>query len=384
MRQEFQDIRELAQKYLNGTATEEERARLHDWYDTVHAGDTEIVVTETETNHAVFGREMLAEIQSRMQEERRFPWFKLAAAAIILLVLGAGTWLFVANSDRQPSNAVAVSGHFGDDVAAPQTTKAVLTLADGSTIQLDSAGSGVLAMQGNVQVTKQEDGQIGYQAANGAAQEATGLNTLQVPYGSKPIAIGLADGTRVWLDAGTTLVYPVAFNTASRNVHINGQAYFEVAHNPNAPFIVEKNGLTIQVLGTHFNVNAYDDEPNARITLLEGAVKLSRNQESILLKPGQQALADNHLSLEKEVDLDAVMAWKDGRFELNGNTIEPIMKQVTRWYGVEVVYQGAIPTDNFVGSVSRMENVSELLKILEQTQAVKFSIEGKKITVMKK
>ncbi|GAO43071.1 FecR family protein [Flavihumibacter petaseus] len=391
-------IQELAAKYLNGTATEAEKAQLHAWYDAVPEGDAEVVLTEEEVSVAAYGELMLAEIRDHISASqvsegqaaehqeavvRRISWRRWAAAAILILAMGSGAWWF-SNGKRAADMPQAARSRFGDDVTAPQVQKAILTLADGSVIQLDSTGRGTLAQQGSMQISRQDDGAIGYTSTGGQQETATGINTLYVPYGSKPLTLALSDGSRVWIDAGSTLTYPAAFTAAERRVKINGQAYFEVAHNPASPFIVEKVDLAIRVLGTHFNVNAFDDETDSRITLLEGAVNVSRGEQAIRLKPGQQASVAAKITMQEDVDLDAVMAWKNGRFELNGSTIGPIMRQVARWYDVNVEFQGALPADNFVGSISRQENVSEVLKILEHTQVVQFKIEGKKITVMKK
>jgi ferric-dicitrate binding protein FerR (iron transport regulator) len=207
---------------------------------------------------------------------------------------------------------------------------------------------------------------------------------LTVPRGSRPLTLALPDGTKVWVDAGSEITYPAIFSGPERKVSVKGQSYFEVAKNAAKPFVVAKNDMEIRVLGTHFNVNAFDDESNIRVTLLEGKVQVGRTGESALLDPGQQALlpTNGKIKLDSNVDLEVVMAWKNNRFELNGQTIEPIMRQVARWYGVEIEYQGGVPDDNFVGSIPRQENVSVLLKILEQTQAVHFKITDKKIIVM--
>jgi len=225
------------------------------------------------------------------------------------------------------------------------------------------------------------------------------------------ISLTLSDGTKVWLNSESSLKYPTAFNGNAREVEITGEAYFEVrsqesgARSGASPFIVRKKDVSVTVLGTHFNVNAYDDEDVIKVTLLEGSVRMSSLLEdqgaslrggiprasgqsqlkSVILKPGEQGVVtqNSELRTQNSVDLEAVMAWKNGKFIFNETSIDVIMKQISRWYDVEVEYVGAKPDVHFIGDISRRENISEVLKMLEQTKAVKFSIEGEKIKVMR-
>jgi hypothetical protein len=267
------------------------------------------------------------------------------------------------------------------DVEAPQSNRAAITLASGHKIYLDSAAKGILVSQGNVKLFKLADGEITYSGSNTAAE----YNTLTNPRGSRPVAMTLTDGTKVWLNAGSSLTYPVAFTGKERNVEITGEAYFEVTHHTGMPFTVKKLGddASILVLGTHFNVNAYDDEAAMKITLLEGAVKVSKGTNSSLLTPGQQAeLKDGSIRLINDADMDEVMAWKNGKFQFGEKTgIETIMRQVARWYDVETEYRGKV-NRHFWGSISRNVNVSQVLKMLETTGAVHFKMEGMKVIVM--
>jgi ferric-dicitrate binding protein FerR (iron transport regulator) len=197
------------------------------------------------------------------------------------------------------------------------------------------------------------------------------------------ISVTLADGSRVWLNAGSSIKYPVAFISKERKVEITGEAYFEVAHNASKPFIVTKGETSITVLGTHFNVNTYDDEDALRITLLEGSVAVKRESSNVKLKPGEQAVlsATSHSLLTTgSVDTDAVMAWKNGFFQFNNTPIDVIMRQVEKWYDVDVVYNGSIK-QTFNGKIPRTVNASDLFKILESTGWVHFKIEGKKVMV---
>jgi ferric-dicitrate binding protein FerR (iron transport regulator) len=268
-----------------------------------------------------------------------------------------------------------------NDIAPPSGNKAVLTLADGTKIELDSSGNGTIALQGNVRITKQSNGEISY--AGSAANEVS-YNTLNVPRGSTPLGLTLSDGSQVWLNVGSSLTYPTAFTGKERKVKITGEAYFEVAHNASMPFIVQHDDVTVSVLGTHFNVNTYEDETAERITLLEGSVRVSKNKMSQILNPGQQASIANESAIKvlDDVNMDEVMAWKNGKFRFGENTdIGTIMRQISRWYNVDIEYEGRV-NQRFWGSISKDVNVSKVLKILEATGGVKFKVEGNKIIVM--
>lgn len=306
---------------------------------------------------------------------RMFNWRKIAVAASVILLLGIGSYfLFFNKTGKQDS---MVNAELAKDVEAPKTTKAVITLADGSVVALDSVTSGTLATQGNVRVTKTTDGKIIY---SGNANEVV-YNTLTNPRGSKVIDMTLADGSRVWLNSGSSVTYPVAFVSNERKVSITGEAYFEIAHDASRPFKVNKGETDITVLGTHFNVNAYDDEQNIKVTLLEGSVKVSKGSINDILKPGQQAQINNDVKVVDDVDLEQVMAWKNGRFIFNGSDIESVMRQVARWYDMEVEYKGDLTKEEFVGVISQNVNISQILEMLEKTRAVSFEIIGRKIIV---
>lgn len=321
-------------------------------------------------------------VVSLQPKVRQMRWVKLTAAAAIFIALAAGAYFYLA---PQPNYPVATSIKKVNDIAPPLGTKAVLTLADGTKIVLDSTGNGIVAVQGNVKITKQGIGGISYM---GTTAGKISYNTLSVPRGSKPLHLTLSDGTRVWINVGSSLTYPTAFTGKERKVTMTGEAYFEVAHNSGMPFLVQHNDATVKVLGTRFNVNSYEDESTERITLLEGSVRVSQATSSGLLKPGQQARINNDgnsgIKIVNDVDMNEVMAWKDGKFMFDKNTdIYTIMRQVSRWYNVDVEYQGKI-NQRFWGSISKDVNVSQVLKILEAAGGIKFKVEENKIIVMSK
>lgn len=307
---------------------------------------------------------------------RRLRW--IAAASVVLV---ASIGYFYASSDQQ--KVTGAVQQLKKDVAPPSGNKAVLILADGSQIEMDSTSSGMIAVQGDVNIVRSADGTITY---SGRAGKAISYNTFNVPRGSKPLNLMLADGSRVWLNVGSSLTFPTAFTGKEREVMMEGEAYFEIAHNAAMPFNVKNGDVTINVLGTHFNVNAYNDDGVEKITLLEGSVMVSRKSEIKTLKPGQQALVvaagDDNIKIQKDIDLNEVMAWRDGKFIFNQSMdIHGIMRQLERWYNVDVVYKGEV-THRFWGSISRDVNLSQVLKILEATGGVKFDIEGNRITVL--
>ena len=310
------------------------------------------------------------------QKVKRIRWVRLTAAAVILLALAAGAYFYLTPFKQQHIAILQPTQH---DIAPPSGNKAVLTLADGRKVELDSSGNGTIARQGNVTVIKQSDGEISY---SGDAAKEVGYNTLSVPRGSKPLSLSLSDGSRVWLNVGSSLIYPTAFTGNQRKVKVTGEAYFEVAHNDRQPFMVQHDDITIKVLGTHFNVSTYEDETDEQITLLEGSVQVNKNSSSRLLKPGQQAQVTGDIKVLDHVDIDEVMAWKEGKFRFGENTdIRAIMRQISRWYNVDIEYQGKI-NPRLWGTISKDVNISQVLKILEATGGVKFKVEGNKIIVM--
>lgn len=327
-------------------------------------------------------------------------WYAAAAVVMLMLVVG---WLFLVRSPgTEDGTASAEARSAQADVLAPAINKAIVTLSDGRTVSLDSIQNGLLANQNGAQLFKQQDGSIRYEQANSQQLEANSYNTLTNPRGSKVIDLTLSDGTRVWLNAGSSLRYPASFasSRSDRQVEIQGEAYFEVTHDPNKPFYVNKGDVSVKVLGTHFNVNAYDDEAEIRVTLLEGKVSVSAfagatadkspgvpsrpRALAVTLSPGQQAIAthDSRLTSHDEVDLEQVMAWKNGFFSFRRIGLEDMMRQLTRWYDVDVVYEGAPPAMEFGGELERSLSLSQVLTALEKSK-VKFRLEGKKIIVSK-
>lgn len=298
------------------------------------------------------------------------------AAAACILIIAAGAWFM-----RQQPAKPAVTAVNPPDVA-PGGNKAVLTLADGSQITLDSAGNGVLAQQGGSRVTKLANGQLAYDNS-GTSPEKILYNTMTTPRGGQ-YKLLLPDGTTVWLNAGSSITYPTGFTGKERNVSITGEAYFEVSRNEKMPFRVTANNTTIEVLGTHFNINAYKDEASINTTLLEGSVRVLAYDRDLLLRPGQQAKVDRAragIEVKDHVNAADVIAWKEGYFSFNDADLPTVMRQLARWYDVEVTYEGKIPDRVFTGEIGRGLTLTQVLKGLSTTR-IKYRIEnGRRIII---
>jgi ferric-dicitrate binding protein FerR (iron transport regulator) len=304
-------------------------------------------------------------------------WMRYAAAVIVLMI-GSVTFYFLIlkkHENRiinQPTLAKA-----NNDVA-PGRYRAKLTLADGSFIVLDSVMIGKLAQQGGTQVMN-KDGKLVY-AKQGVNGNEVLYNTLTTSRGQM-YPIVLSDNSHIWLNSESSIKYPVAFVGNERRVEITGEAYFEIEHDASKPFIVVVNGTEIKVLGTKFNVNAYKDEGAIRTTLLEGAVQVKKRNQFIIIKPGEQAqVSGNTINIINDVDVDDVIAWKNGLFAFNNDDTKTIMRQIGRWYDVDVTYRGVIPNRRFGGKISRGDNLSQVLQTLESND-VHFKLEGKTIIV---
>lgn len=307
---------------------------------------------------------------------------KVAAAAVIILLASAVFWFL--RPAKQPESSLADVQNRRTDVAAPSGSRATITLANGQQILIDSNQSGTLASEGTVQIERAADGSIAY---HGSATEVV-YNTLVNPRGSKPVSLTLSDGSKVWLNSESSLKYPAGFNGKNRPVEITGEAYFEVAKNPAMPFRVSVAGKgTVEVLGTHFNINSYGDETHTHVTLLEGSVRIALPEsQPVVIQPGQQASYANGLqpgagiSVRNGVDLAAVMAWKNGYFNFDNADLYQVMRQLARWYNIQVKYEGKIPHRIFGGEMQRDLNLSEVLKLLEKNN-VHFRIENDQLFV---
>jgi len=310
-------------------------------------------------------------------------WFRYAAAVILLFAVGGSLYYY--NSRHREQIVSSGAAHEQPDIA-PGGNIAVLTLSDGTKIALDSAANGALARQGNTNVIKRKNGQLAYESGantRGGYGKAIEIkyNTINIPRGGQ-YQVLLPDGSKVWLNASSSLRFPTAFAGRSREVEITGEAYFEIAKNAGMPFYVKTNGMAVEVLGTSFNVNAYFDEPSIKTTLLEGSVRVRKGQAAAMLAPGQAAslTTKGTIEIKKDADVDEAVAWKNGLFRLTSSDVPTIMRQLVRWYDVDVVFEGGVPSGHITGEVPRNTSLSKVLKVFE-TSGVHFHIEGKKIVV---
>jgi len=313
----------------------------------------------------------------------RTAWFRYAAAVLVLIATGIVLWF--SNQQHTVDKPVA-SGEVEPDIQ-PHRGAALLTLADGRTIVLDSAANGELASQGGAQIVKLDNGQLQYIPGNAAAANGEVLyNTISTPAGTQ-YQLTLSDGTRVWLNVASSITYPTVFSGKQRSVKVTGEAYFEVAKNKDRPFVAEVNNqFSIQVLGTAFNVKAYGNENNYKTTLLEGSVQIVNHTgpaNPVLLKPGEQAQVNQagNIAVVKNVDQEKVIAWKNGLFNFNNASLDEVMREIARWYDIEVVYEPHIPHLEFVGKISRDLSLSQVLNGLKGT-GFNFRItEGRKLII---
>lgn len=383
--QQQERLQSLLSRYFEGSIGEAEIGELsHFLKDERHDDIVQQILTDLSAGiePVEVEKDSVQRMISRVKEAsasrvvgKRFPYARVAAAAAIVLMIGAGGYFLL--SDRQPVRE-PVAQRYRNDVL-PGGNKAVLTLADGSTVTLDDAGPGAVAQQGGIQVIKTGDGNLAYEGQTGDG--VVHYNTLTTPTGGK-YRVALPDGTEVWLNAGSSLRYPTVFSGNNRQVELSGEAYFEVAQNASRPFMVKvQDGTNVEVLGTHFNINAYKDEARSITTLLEGAVNVRKGESSNRLSPGQQAIAGNAIAVSN-ANVEAAVAWKEGLFLFKDTDIETIMKQLSRWYDIEVVYEGGPVKEYFNATIPRNVPVSKVFELLELTNLVHFKIDGRKVTVI--
>lgn len=394
-----QRISYLISAYLRKSITTEEHDELDEW---VGASDENMLIFEELTDEEKMKKALdfiqeadaeksLNKVKSQLVFAKYYsprPLFSrgwhYAAAACLLLVAGFA-WFAFNKKDKDKSDGIVVTQP--QDLQPGSIDKAILTLDDGSTIILDQARDGKLASQGASEITK-HDGQLNYSSIANATQTAVLYNTVTTPRGgSYPLT--LSDGTKIWLNASSSIRFPAVFNENERRVAITGEVYFEVASvkgkTGKVPFIVDvkDKGTSVEVLGTHFNINSYDDEPALKTTLLEGSVKVVKDAKASLLKPGQQAqVTDNgDIKTISNVDVDYVMAWKNGLFRFSNTDLRSIMNQMSRWYDVDIDYQTSA-NPGYTGLLRRDFPASKIIAVLEESGGAHFKIEGKKIIVL--
>lgn len=372
-----EQLKALYEKCRSGKATPEEQRLFESHQDDFDLSD-DLPWTPEMGDHEQIKARLLEDMEDYLSPKRsvRRSLWRWTAAAVILIGSGVIFW----NAQKQVDQPVAAV--VKKEVIKPGTDKATLTLSNGQVIPVDQIAAGTITTQSNVTVVKNDQGQIIY-TQKGSEQDMAALtNIMSTPRGGQHKVV-LADGTQVWLNAETTLKYPVSFTGKERVVELTGEAYFEVEHDAGKPFKVISPGQEVEVLGTHFDVKAYADETTIRTTLLTGSVRITAKNNQVILKPGQQAT----LAANKDINVDDVnandaIAWENGYFMFKNENIQSVMKTIARWYDVDVSYQGDVQAKRLGGTVSRYENLTDLLKTIELTQSVKFKIEGRRVIVM--
>ncbi len=387
-----ENFHKLLDKYIAGDASlEEEQALLNFYGSFKKSSEAEPVPDMEQLGDNIFFKiaETINPVEEYQQSYNLYYLKSFAVAAMVLLAITTGIYFYTNRDISETEQFTEIN--LKNDIL-PGYNKAILTLADGSRISLDDAAKGLLASQGNIAITKTNNGEIVYEKnawdKGKNVTDRSVINTIQTPKGGK-YQVRLPDGSKVWLNSATTLSYPTTFTGTERKVLLKGEAYFEVAPNKNVPFRVESDDQVVEVLGTHFNINSYDDEDFTKTTLIEGSVKVILNSRTEIssrtrfLKPGEQSLTNaSRAGIRIEnADTEKAIAWKNGYFKFKNTPIKEIMREVERWYDVELVYEGKIPTDEFTGFISNDVKISAVLKIMEESGGVKFSVKGKKIKV---
>jgi transmembrane sensor len=375
----------LLAKFERGEASEPELDELDKWYQSFER-DVKYTTGLSEAGRLQAKDNLLVKINNRLDQKpaagepnRRVRsinlWPRIAIAAILLICLSVGGYFLI-----QKQAATQQTAQVSKYDIAPGGNKAILTLANGKQIILTGARNGKLATAQHTAISKVADGLVAYKAGVTTREDVAEYNTMTTPKGGQ-YTLMLADGTKVILNAASSITYPTNFRGNERRVKLTGEAYFEVAHNKASPFHVNSNGQDVEVLGTHFNINSYNDEPYTRTTLLEGSVKINNYT---ILKPGDQSALNKVGNITvAAAETDEAVAWKNGKFVFQSESIESIMRKLARWYDADVIYQDRFENISFSGSISRSDNISKILNKITFTSVVHFKIEGRRIIVSK-
>lgn len=381
------ELQKIIQRYVSGTATADEILFVEKYYQYLDKNAN--VLDQTSTDElAKMAEANFVAIKSRIEnpEKRKVvALYKYISAAAVLILISAITFVFLNKTKPVVKSDTAISKKL--DVL-PGTDKAVLTLADGSKVILDEHTSTDISDKDGLKISRTKDGQLVYTIINQddlKANSTIAFNTIQTPKGGQYQVI-LPDGTKVWLNAASSLKYPEVFTGNERRVELTGEAYFEVAKNKAKPFHVKNHSQDVEVLGTHFNINSYMDDHTIKTTLLEGSIRVSNGKSVRILKPGEQSIAEaagkGMIRLASGVDTDDETAWKNGLFQFNNANLKSILSQLERWYDINIDYS-TIPDKKYNGMVPRKAKLSEVLKMLEKTGNIRFEIaEGKNLKVV--
>jgi transmembrane sensor len=394
MPDQFEKIAQLLFKHISGELSADDRKELEAWIAEKEQNKAFFErITNEETLRKEFndftGADKAASWQAISAKifPQRTIWWRYAAAAVALVLLSAGAFIFFNQSLNQAETATKGNASQNFKNLTPGGEKAILTLSNGSKIILDNVQNGLLVKQGSTKLVKQGE-QLFYETA--IAKNSAGevfSNTVSIPRGGQYL-LKLSDGTLVWLNSSSSIRFPATFTGTERTVELSGEAYFEVAHNPAMPFKVKKGDHEVQVLGTRFNVSAYDDENDIKVTLLQGAVQVMQHasKASQRLVPGQQAIMSSNGSIRVKDNVNAAdfAAWKDGKYIFTEQPIEVIMRQIARWYHVEKIVYESPGAHLFTGVIDRKQPLAKWLAQMEQTQELDFEVSNDTIIVRPK
>ncbi|MHA4893344.1 FecR family protein [Pedobacter sp. PWIIR3] len=366
----------LYRKSLRGNCSDQELEQLENYTD-----DFELIESSeiNASQHQRIYTNLQKAIKGREKVKLLGYWSRaISAAAVLTFVLLGVIYLIYVKDKRTAAPAYAVTKKSA--VIQPGTNKATLLLSNGRTIELNSAAPGQIALENGTEVIKKEGDILSYSEGS-TVSEKVAYNTISVPRGGQ-YSLVLPDGTKVFLNALSTLRFPTKFTGDTREIDFSGEGYFEVAKNQNMPFYVNTQDMKVKVLGTHFNLMAYKDEAFVKTTLLEGKVMLSSAEANAYLIPGQQGVFASGKFKVGAADIEQDLAWKNGYFIFNGENLNSIMRKISRWYDVDITYANHNPNLSYTGAVSRFKNITEVLKVLSLTGTVKFSVEERRITVI--
>lgn len=379
----------LLKKYLSGSCTASEAAEVDHWFDLMDGvpdhisglTDEERLLMEDKIFERILQNIEAKEPQKLSLRPKKsiYSWKVLAVAASLFLCLSMVLlWM-------QYSSSFSPKKSFKSNQSAsirPGGNRAILTLDDGSSLVLTDASLGKVADQYNMSVVKTAEGELSYKKRKGENPSEMVYNTITTPVGGKYSVI-LPDGSKVWLNSKSSLRFPTSFTGVERSVQMTGEVYFEIVKNPKQPFKVRSGGTEISVLGTHFNVMAYDDEADQKTTLLEGSIHLSSGNFSTLLKPGQQASVNQSVGIvvSNNIDLEAVMAWRNDLFIFKDMEIKDIARQLSRWYDVQVVFKGTPSKIPYTGTIAKNVAFSEILSMLQFT-GLKYELKDHVLTII--
>jgi ferric-dicitrate binding protein FerR (iron transport regulator) len=388
----MEHVKELIKRYQSGQITEEERLQLEHWFH--HLNKDEALVLE-DPEFLELKQEMWTEIVRQAPEKRVVKlWPRIVAVAAAVAMVVFGVWFF--SVPRHPdAGQDPGSAQYATDVA-PGSVGATLTLASGKKIRLSDAANGELAKEAGVSITKSADGQLVYEI-KGSESDPNKMNTLSTARG-ETYQVRLPDGSMVFLNAASSLTYAASlFERGKRTVRLRGEGYFEVFKDKQHPFVVQTDKQEVEVLGTHFNINAYEDEQATATTLLEGSVRVAAfgkttpasppllAKEGTILKPNQQSVVSGSNRIQvQEVDVNQVVSWKDGYFRFNDEKLSSIMKKLERWYDVEIELSDKLSDVPVSGKIARNRNISAVLRMMEKTNSIYFKIEGRRIIAIEK